>query len=127
MPVLNIPFVKQVLQAYMAELGYQGETIKCTQTCLKNFYRFLKEQTGIKDLRDTEIKDIEYEVSVVGGLLEQIDENVEGVISTLPAGEEEIIEVPVFGLGSIEINTIIDTLTEEAKGFVFLFFVLYMG
>ena len=36
----------------MAEIGYQEESKKNTQIYLKNFYRFLREEKGIKDLRD---------------------------------------------------------------------------
>jgi integrase/recombinase XerD len=58
MPALTIPFVKQVILAYMTELGYQEITKKCTQICLNHFYRFIKEETEIKDLRDTGSKEI---------------------------------------------------------------------
>lgn len=57
--MLNITFVKQVLEEYMREIGYKKKTIKTTHIYLKSFYRFLKTGANTKDLRDicrTDIK-----------------------------------------------------------------------
>ena len=66
---------------------------------------------------------VEFNISVTGGILGAIDEVEESIIPTLPVGDEMLVEIPVFGLGRIEITAVAEDANKTSSGFVFLFFV----
>jgi hypothetical protein len=78
----------------------------------------------IRNAGELPIPEIDYEVWVKGGYFGRIDEKINGTVFDLPGGEEQLIELPVFGLGHLRIA--VSAFDEELleHGYVFLFFVV---
>ena len=77
-----------------------------------------------------EINDIDWSISVSGGILGLINKEITGSIATLEPGASELISIsPIIGLGPIEIIVTVnaegmDEIEKTADGFVIFFFVI---
>jgi hypothetical protein len=82
---------------------------------------FGKIQATLKNNGTTEITDIEWRIDVTGGILGLIDVSSEGIIDSLPIGDETTIETDrlIFGLGQLSISVHINLWEKTAQGFIF--------
>jgi len=73
---------------------------------------------------DTDISDVEWNISVSGGFLGTIDKTDTGTISSLQSGDTKIVSLfPVFGLGRITIRITANNVDKTVNGFIFLFII----
>ncbi|MFO7676984.1 MAG: PQQ-dependent sugar dehydrogenase [Thermoplasmatota archaeon] len=78
----------------------------------------------ISNTGETDISDIEWSISVTGGIGRRINRTQTGVISNLASNSNEYITCsPVFGLGRITVTISVNTVEKTFNGFVFLFFI----
>lgn len=78
----------------------------------------------IKNIGSTEAIDIDWRITVQGGVLNFIDTISTGSISTLNAEETTIIETNmVFGLGKITVDINIEDSAKTVQGSILLFFI----
>ena len=92
-----------------------------------------KVSTTIKNVGDADATDVNWSISVTGGILGRIDILTEDAIASLAVGEEVSVSTDgfIFGLGSIDIvvsascaEAVPISVEKTATGFVLLFFVL---
>jgi len=86
----------------------------------------------IKNSGETTLENVEWEINLVGGIIDSFTPNVNGVITLLESGDIEIVTTkPVFGLCKIEITVTASTddveVTKTVDGVVFLFYVFISG
>jgi len=60
---------------------------------------------SIKNIGNVEAEDVTWNCSIVGGIFNMIDIQLQGTIDILQPGEEDLISQSVFGLGNINITT----------------------
>lgn len=76
----------------------------------------------IENIGDIDITDLEWSITITGGLFDLINEEVNGIISHLAIGEEKTISSGnFFGLGSIDV-TVIAGAEETIDGRQFIIF-----
>ena len=84
---------------------------------------FGKIQIEIKNNGQNEINDIEWEIFVTGGLLQNIDKSNSGVIDSINSGDSVIISSNfLIGFGDIKIRIIVDDVEKIVNGYLILFF-----
>ncbi len=78
----------------------------------------------IRNVGDVDVFGVEFDISVIGGILGMINDHYDGIISSIPFDSEFSLDIPVFGFGPIDITATVEGGTITAKGFVLLFFIL---
>jgi len=78
----------------------------------------------IENIGLSEATEVDYEISVVGGILNNINESNSSTIHSLPAGFKRVVKLPVFGLGKITVTTKVYDKVEIFEGIVFFNFVI---
>ena len=79
----------------------------------------------IENIGSTKAEDIEYSITVIGGLLNLINISTDGIIGEIEAGDKTKVKTgPFFGLGSIKVTATAELYEIRETGFVFLFFVI---
>jgi len=84
----------------------------------------------IKNPEEVTINNVNWNITITGGIFGLINISSEGTIETLGTGSTEVVSVsPVVGLGPIEINVTasaegVEEITKTAEGFVLFFFVI---
>jgi hypothetical protein len=77
---------------------------------------------AIENTGTTDAEDIAYSISIEGGILRRIDENIHGFITLLPSGGRVPRNIAVFGLGRITITVTVSSdgayFDESANGFI---------
>ena len=70
--------------------------------------------------------DINWNIQVEGGILGRIDVYTEGIVESLPAGEETVLQTDesIFGLGRITVSVNVNVGTKTKQGFVIGPFIL---
>jgi len=70
--------------------------------------------------------DINWNIQVEGGILGRIDVYNEGIVESLPAGEETVLQTDesIFGLGKIAVSVNVNVGTKTKQGFVIGPFIL---
>ncbi len=81
----------------------------------------------IRNIGDTDASGVEFDVSIIGGILGMIHERYDGIISSIPFGSEFSLDIPILGFGPIEITATVEENTINAKGFVMFFFVFILS
>jgi hypothetical protein len=81
---------------------------------------------SIRNVGDENATGIPFNVSVIGGIFGRINKGSDGVIPMLPADDEFIVEISVFGLGRVDITAMADTDHKTAKGLVLGPFVIIL-
>jgi hypothetical protein len=90
----------------------------------------LKIDAEIQNNGDTDLENVDWEISIVGGLIDPFTPDANGTLNMLDSGETAIVTTkPVLGLCSVEITVTADGegeqyATKTVEGFVFLFFVI---
>ena len=93
--------------------------------------RFNKVSADITNIGENEAKSINWSISVTGGILKRIDVHSSGTLTRLAAESKSTVmteRIPI-GFGRLQITVTAkaaggDKVTETAKGFKLLFFVL---
>jgi hypothetical protein len=93
--------------------------------------RINKISADIRNIGDKDAESVNWSISVTGGILKRIDLRSTGTINTLSTQSEITVitdRIPL-GLGRLEITVTVQTsggepVTQTAKGFKFLFFVI---
>ena len=93
--------------------------------------RFNKISADITNIGDNEARSINWTISVTGGILKRIDVRSSGTLTRLAAQSKDTViteRIPI-GLGRLQITVTAeaaggDQVTQTAKGFKLLFFVL---
>jgi len=82
--------------------------------------------TDISNEGDADATDVEWSITIVGGILGLIDVTTEGTIDSLVIGDEVSIktEEMVFGLGPVDITVTADIAVKSVQGFVIGPFIL---
>ena len=81
-------------------------------------------QAEIKNLGDNDVSNVEWQISISGGLLGKINGSNDGNIQSIKSGESEIITCKSgIGLGNIKIKLTVNGLEKTVNGFIVLFFV----
>ena len=95
--------------------------------------RLNKISADIKNTGDQDARDVTWIISVKGGVFKRIDIRTTGSIDLLSqqSGMTIISDRIPFGFGRLDITVTVDTsqgdpITQSAKGFKFLFFVLFV-
>jgi len=89
----------------------------------------LQVSSEITNIGDADASDVEWSISIDGGIL-IAGKEAEGTITTLEPGDTEVvINKPVLGLGRVEIIVTasaddVEEATKTVDGFVFFFFVI---
>jgi len=78
----------------------------------------------INNVGDGDATGVKFSLSVTGGVLGFINESADGMIISIPVGETFTYDMPLMGLGSIDIVATVEDVTVTGSGFVFLFFVI---
>ncbi|RLF28548.1 MAG: hypothetical protein DRN05_03785 [Thermoplasmata archaeon] len=80
----------------------------------------------IKNTGTKEATDVEWSMSIKGGILGLINISTNGVIDALPVNESRIIKTgsPLFGLGKITITVTADEKEKTVNGFILLFLII---
>lgn len=68
--------------------------------------------------------DLQYDIIIKGGIYDMIDIDEHGYFGTIPGGGEECVEIPLFGLGWINITAKLNDLIIRRDAIVFFIFVL---
>lgn len=68
--------------------------------------------------------DLQYDIIIKGGIYDMIDIDEHGFFATIPAGGEETVEIPLFGLGWINITAKLNDIIIRKDAIVFFIFVL---
>jgi glucose/arabinose dehydrogenase len=85
---------------------------------------FGKIQVKLKNNDQNELNDIDWDISISGGLLNKINSNNNGVINSLAGGDSYIIESNfIIGFGDIKIFIVVDGVEKIFNGNIFLFFI----
>jgi len=87
-----------------------------------------KISADITNAEEFDLLDVEWSISVTGGILHRINVSSEGIIENLAAGETEIVQTneTIFGLGKIDISATADLGIETRQGFVLGPFILLL-
>lgn len=87
-----------------------------------------KISADITNAGEFDLSDVEWSISVTGGILHRINVSSEGIIENLAAGETEIVQTneTIFGLGKIDISATADLGIETRQGFVLGPFILLL-
>jgi len=66
------------------------------------------------------INDIDWSIAVEGGILKLIDSSTEGVVESLAAGEETVLQTngTIFGFGKITVSANVNVGTKTEQGFI---------
>jgi hypothetical protein len=80
----------------------------------------------IKNVGDGNASDVNWNISVKGGILGKIDVHSEGIIASLTAGQETTVSTDkiILGLGSITVEVKADEADKTTDGFVLLFVII---
>ncbi len=93
--------------------------------------RINKISADIRNIGDKDAESVNWSISVTGGILKRIDQRSSGTINSLSTQSESTVitdRIPL-GLGRLEITVTAqisggEPVTQTAKGFKFLFFVI---
>jgi hypothetical protein len=66
---------------------------------------------------------LNYDIIIKGGFYNMIDIDEHGAYGTIPAGGEETVEIPIFGLGWVNITAKLNDQYEYGQGIVLLIFI----
>lgn len=82
----------------------------------------------ITNAGEFDLSDVEWSISVTGGILHRINVSSEGIIENLAAGETVTVQTneTIFGLGKIDISATADLGIETRQGFVLGPFILLL-
>jgi len=79
----------------------------------------------IKNTGETPITDIDWEISITGGILHRINRQSAGIESELPANQSKTIRSsPFFGLGRINIQIMANSVDKNVNGFILFFLII---
>jgi len=90
----------------------------------------LKIDAEIKNNGLTALENVDWEINIIGGIIDPFTPDANGTLETLESGETTIVTTkPVFGLCSVEITVAASGegshyATKTVDGFVFLIFVI---
>lgn len=81
---------------------------------------------AIENIGDTTAYDVTYNISVKGGIFKSINESANGLITDILAGESYTGTIPTFGLGSIKVTAMVNSVTLTRYGFTFFGFHVFI-
>jgi len=83
-----------------------------------------KVKAEIVNSGDIDLIDVEWSISISGGIIGRINSLENGIIDLLPSNSAEIVlSKPIFGLGRIKITIEANNVEKTVNGFVFFFFI----
>ena len=82
-------------------------------------------KADIKNVGDGDVSDVEWSITVKGGLFGGINSTTEDTITTIASGDSETIKSnPFFGFGRIRIKINVNGLEKTVNGFIIFFFII---
>lgn len=106
-----------------AESGWSSSlpvTITATPIEIAIAGGLLKVSATIKNAGTEALTNVDWSISVQGGLLSMINVQSTGTITTIGANDEETVKNTgiIFGIGNVDITVVANEMTQTAKGFV---------
>ena len=75
---------------------------------------------------DGDATGVDFYFSADGGILSNINETSDGIITSIPAGTSWTNKLSFFGFGQVDIVATVDEVTVIETGFVLFFFVIIL-
>jgi len=106
-----------------------GEPAPKSELEITSITGFIGVKATIKNVGEVDATDVEWKITVRGGILDRIDVNTEGDASELAVDDSIIVRQIAFGLGNIDIRVTAEAsnaekVTKKATAFVIGIFVL---